>query len=186
MDWDMENGRHLEGFYSSSLVPLLWGCTPTNLTRHKTVLSMMNANGLLNYPGGIPASLNRESGQQWDFPNAWAPLQWFPVEAWHNSSVDELQQAASSIALTWLNTTYSGWVNYNGSMFEKVCESVHRINTYAHTHTHICMHTHTYACTHTHMHTHTYACTHTHMHTHTYACTHTHMHAHTHICMHTH
>jgi len=29
--------------------------------------------GVLDYPGGIPTSL-LDSGEQWDFPNAWAPL----------------------------------------------------------------------------------------------------------------
>ena len=28
---------------------------------------------MLSYPGGIPTSL-RNTGEQWDFPNAWPPL----------------------------------------------------------------------------------------------------------------
>lgn len=31
-------------------------------------------NKILTYQYGIPTSL-RNTGQQWDFPNAWAPLQ---------------------------------------------------------------------------------------------------------------
>lgn len=36
--------------------------------------------GVLNFPGGIPTSLI-ESGEQWDFPNAWPPLvvSWYSV-----------------------------------------------------------------------------------------------------------
>ena len=116
----MDRGRHLEGFYASTLVPLLWGCGQ-NITKHSILLSALDQLGVLDYPGGIPTSL-KESGQQWDFPNVWAPLQWFPVMAWQHSSVQTLNEAAASIAETWLRTTYTGWVAYNHTMFEKVID----------------------------------------------------------------
>lgn len=34
----------------------------------------VQGSGALHYPNGVPTSL-RESGQQWDYPNAWPPLQ---------------------------------------------------------------------------------------------------------------
>lgn len=126
-DLDLDNTVHRDGFYASSLVPLLWNCTYPNsssdsirLSQQKAVLSFLKSQGLLDYPGGIPTSLDKTSTQQWDFPNAWAPLQWFPVLAWYNSIDEDLHEAASLIANTWLNSTYSGWLKYNGSMFEKV------------------------------------------------------------------
>lgn len=108
----------MEGFYASTLVPLFWGCGQ-NLTKHSILLSSLNRLGVLGYPGGIPTSL-KESGQQWDFPNVWAPLQWFPVLAWQQSSVPVLNEAAASIAQTWINTTYAAWEIFNHTMFEKV------------------------------------------------------------------
>ena len=123
----MDRMAHVEGFYASSLVPLLWNCTYPNsstdvvhLSQQKAVLSFLKSQGLLNYVGGIPASLNKVSSQQWDFPNVWAPLQWFPVLAWYSSNDQELRAAASSIATTWLKSTYEGWLKYNKTMFEKV------------------------------------------------------------------
>ena len=133
LDWNLDQSKPLDGFYASSLVPLLWNCSrepqANTIQRHKLVLKTLKQNGTLNFPGGIPTSLVKNSsssslsssaGQQWDFPNAWAPLQWFPVLAWQRSGERELAEAASSIATTWLNTTFTGWQRHNHTMFEKV------------------------------------------------------------------
>ncbi|AKD03367.1 alpha,alpha-trehalase TreF [Pontibacter korlensis] len=46
-------------------------------------------------PGGLVTTLNR-SGQQWDSPNGWAPLQWMSIQALrnyrHNQLADEVTQ----------------------------------------------------------------------------------------------
>ena len=125
-DIDVDRMAHLNDFYASSFVPLLWNCTYPNgssdsvrLTQQMAVYGFLKTQALLDYPGGIPTSLT-ESGQQWDFPNVWAPLQWFPVLGWYNSSNVELRDAANKIATTWINSTYEGWVKYNKTMFEKV------------------------------------------------------------------
>jgi len=120
-DWDLESRAHLTGFYDSSFVPLLWGCNPPNITKHEKGLRALNALGLLDYPGGIPTSLNKHTTQQWDFPNAWAPLQWFPVVGWYSSTSAKLRDAAYFIAQTWITTTLVAWEANNQSMFEKVC-----------------------------------------------------------------
>ena len=41
LDWDLDRQAHLDGFYASSLLPLLWGCSSSapNVTRHRMVLS---------------------------------------------------------------------------------------------------------------------------------------------------
>ena len=118
----LEDGSYLPGFYASSLTPLyMWKIDNNlNITRSKLVLQILNRLGVLGYPGGIPTSLNKTSGQQWDFPNAWSPLQWFIVQAWKDSGDSSLEDAASMVATTWLRSTYKGWLNYNNSMFEKV------------------------------------------------------------------
>lgn len=35
--------------------------------------------GVLAFPGGMPSSMVA-SGQQWDFPNAWAPTTWVAIQ----------------------------------------------------------------------------------------------------------
>jgi len=120
-DWDLQSNSHLPNFYASSLVPLLWGCSVApNETKHVALLKALQSLGVLDYPGGIPASLVQGTGQQWDFPNAWAPHQWFPVAAWARSGLRTLRQAARKIAETWIRTVYSAWTHYNHTIFEKV------------------------------------------------------------------
>ena len=119
-DWDQDRQAHLRGFYASSLVPLLWGCGPTNTTKHEIVLHALNKLELLDYPGGIPTSTTTNSTLQWDFPNAWAPLQWFPVLGWYSSPSVVLREAARSIAQTWVTTVLVAWENNNKTVFEKV------------------------------------------------------------------
>ena len=130
-DWLLDEGTYLSGFYASSLAPFYMYSinNSLNVTRSKIVLEHLRSLGILQYPGGLPTSLN-DSSQQWDFPNAWAPLQWFLVKGWENANDPELRQAARDAAVTWLRSTYDGWVRYNNSMFEKV-SSLH-INTSIH------------------------------------------------------
>ena len=123
-DWDLATGGHSPEFYASSLFPLLWGCGPVNTSRHKLALQTLQSRGVLDC-AGIPTSLKSGSGQQWDYPNVWAPLIWVPVMAWSNSTDSELSGAAESIAESWLNSVYSAWVDYNNTMFEKVYSTRH-------------------------------------------------------------
>lgn len=39
----------------------------------------VQGSGALDYPNGVPTSL-WDSGQQWDYPNAWPPLQHMVIE----------------------------------------------------------------------------------------------------------
>ena len=119
LDLDQDTDKHLEAFYLSSMVTLLWGCSASlNVTRHELVLKMLQNNKVLEYPGGMPVSL-KQSSQQWDFPNVWAPLQWFLVAGWYNSTSTPLRAAARTVAQTWIDSTYTAWNKFN-LMFEKV------------------------------------------------------------------
>ena len=64
------------------------------------------------------------AGQQWDFPNAWAPEQMFIIEGLRHTA-DQLHirqkgttDEAFALAQKWVTTTYSGWAA-TGDMFEK-------------------------------------------------------------------
>ncbi|ELW63221.1 Trehalase [Tupaia chinensis] len=72
-DYDIENRKKNHEFYPSNLTPLWAGCfsDPGDVDK---ALKYLEDNQILNYQHGIPTSL-RNTGQQWDFPNAWAPLQ---------------------------------------------------------------------------------------------------------------
>jgi len=75
-----------------------------------------------NFPAGFPVSYIN-STQQWDYPNSWAPHQWFIIESLMRTNTEASQELAFGLAQKWILTNYCGWnstggVN-NGMMFEK-------------------------------------------------------------------
>ncbi|HWZ15401.1 MAG TPA: alpha,alpha-trehalase TreA [Mucilaginibacter sp.] len=65
-------------------------------------------------PGGLVTTLNR-SGQQWDSPNAWAPLQYIAIDGLNNYHQNAL---ARSVAEAWIKTNI-GVYNDTGKLMEK-------------------------------------------------------------------
>ena len=66
------------------------------------------------HKGGLPTTLI-QSGQQWDFPNGWAPLQWIAVKGLHHYGHQEL---ALEIAQRWCHLNEKVFQN-TGKMMEK-------------------------------------------------------------------
>jgi len=64
--------------------------------------------------GGIVTTTNT-TGQQWDAPNGWAPLQWIAVNGFKNYNRITL---AKTIALRWLSLTEKVYAN-TGKLMEK-------------------------------------------------------------------
>ncbi|RRT67358.1 hypothetical protein BHE74_00039777, partial [Ensete ventricosum] len=80
------------------------------------VLKSLQNSGLLQ-PAGIATSLTN-TGQQWDFPNGWAPLQHMIVEGLANSGSEEARSLAEDIAVRWIRTNYVAYKK-TGAMHEK-------------------------------------------------------------------
>jgi alpha,alpha-trehalase len=61
-----------------------------------------------------------ESGQQWDYPNAWAPLVALLVEGLdaRGSQCEEAIALATRLRQQWLRTCYEAW-RETGYMYEK-------------------------------------------------------------------
>ena len=64
--------------------------------------------------GGLLSTLV-VNGQQWDSPNAWAPLQWVAIQGLRNYGYDEL---ANEVKLRWLNVNQKVF-DSQGKMIEK-------------------------------------------------------------------
>lgn len=64
--------------------------------------------------GGI-VTTTQHTGQQWDAPNGWAPLQWISVAGLRNYSKNEL---AKEIAINWLSLNEKVYAA-TGKMMEK-------------------------------------------------------------------
>jgi alpha,alpha-trehalase len=65
-------------------------------------------------PGGI-VTTKLNTGEQWDSPNGWAPLQWLAVEGFKNYGEDAL---AAAIACRWI-VTVDGFYAQTGKLIEK-------------------------------------------------------------------
>jgi neutral trehalase len=79
VDGDTCDVEQCKGVYASNWIPLWCGCADAGSPCAMLALQSLQSSGLLQ-PGGIAASLY-ETGQQWDFPNGWAPLQAMIIEA---------------------------------------------------------------------------------------------------------
>ena len=67
-------------------------------------------------PGGILAT-EYETGEQWDKPNGWAPLQWMAIRGFKQYGNDSL---GDEIARSWLHT-----VNHYYKTHHKLIEKYH-------------------------------------------------------------
>ncbi|XP_055821751.1 probable trehalase [Solanum dulcamara] len=103
--------------FASNFVPLWTESfnSDNNITTQKVVQGLRTS-GLLQ-PAGIAMTLSN-TGQQWDFPNGWAPLQHIIIEGLSRSGLEDARTLAKDIAVRWIRTNY---VTYKktGAMFEK-------------------------------------------------------------------
>ena len=65
-------------------------------------------------PGGVVTTL-KETGQQWDSPNGWAPLQWLTIQGLRNYGQDEL---AKDLAERWMKLNVKVY-KATGKLMEK-------------------------------------------------------------------
>ncbi|XP_054760033.2 trehalase-like [Lytechinus pictus] len=116
-DYDTVSENTVEEFYPSNIMPMWASCFEDTNDVQQKVLDYLKGEGVLDYAGGIPTSLTR-SGQQWDYPNAWPPLQDIVIETLRQSDVEEANDYALKLAQNW---TLTNWRAYNETnlMFEK-------------------------------------------------------------------
>lgn len=102
--------------YASNFIPLWAGVLPKGDQRKEKVIEALNRSGLVQ-PAGIATSL-RNTGQQWDFPNAWAPVVDMIVEGLDASGLPRGKMMAKQIARNWLRSNYVAFERV-GKMIEK-------------------------------------------------------------------
>ncbi|MGH8303594.1 MAG: alpha,alpha-trehalase TreF [Steroidobacteraceae bacterium] len=109
-DYDRQSGKRTQELSAATLYPLFVGlATPRQAGRIAAA-----AGARLLKSGGI-VTTTIDSGQQWDAPNGWAPLQWIAVRGLARYGSDAL---AHDIASRWLATVRRVYGN-TGKMFEK-------------------------------------------------------------------
>ncbi|XP_041797035.1 trehalase [Chelmon rostratus] len=124
--WDAEKGawfdynlvthtKHVE-FYPSNLAPVWAQCYSRPEMGEKAV-QYLKESGALDFPNGVPTSL-RETGQQWDYPNAWPPLQHMLIHGLSKLPSEGAKQLAFDLAQRWIKTNFLAHMKYD-AMFEK-------------------------------------------------------------------
>ncbi|CAH1391066.1 unnamed protein product [Nezara viridula] len=118
LDYDILNEKPRNYFYVSNFVPFWTNShtfTPTQAATLAT--NYINKIKLDQYIGGTPSSLEF-SGEQWDFPNAWPPLQAFFIQGLDNIGTKKTSDLALHYALKYAQSNYKGFQDF-GLMFEK-------------------------------------------------------------------
>lgn len=105
-------------YTATNLSPLYFGCFNATEDLAPKVLAYLNANNIDAFPGGIPNTLVK-SGEQWDFPNAWAPTQYIMTEGLRALNDKRATELANKWTNRWVRSNYIAY-NDTGYMFEKV------------------------------------------------------------------
>jgi len=109
-DLDWRTGKQTSVLSAATLYPLFTGvATPE---QSKAVAATVRRSLLA--PGGLRTT-TRRTGQQWDDPNGWAPLQWIAVEGLRRNGEAAL---ARTIATRWIATVASRYAS-SGKLVEK-------------------------------------------------------------------
>ncbi|CAN0840876.1 TRE1 [Linum grandiflorum] len=113
--WKVSNQN--QNAFASNFVPLWIDQFHSDAVLVEQVLKSFQKSGLIRATG-IATSLTN-SGQQWDFPNGWAPLQHLIVEGLARSGSKKAKALAEEIAVRWINSNYIVYTR-TGAMHEKL------------------------------------------------------------------
>lgn len=118
-DYDLQLNQHRRFFYASNVAPLWTGCFDSTdaINLGDRTVEYLKENDIPEYPGGIPASTLR-SGEQWDYPNCWPPLQAIVVQGLENTRSPAAMQMAEELGKKWVLANLKGYEE-SGEMFEK-------------------------------------------------------------------
>lgn len=120
--YQWESKSQNRNIFASNFIPLWLNAHNSGFARFfdeaksMRVMRSLWTSGLV-HPAGIATSVSN-TGQQWDFPNGWAPLQHLIVEGLLNSGSAEAKKFAEDIATRWVRTNYAAYKS-TGAMHEK-------------------------------------------------------------------
>lgn len=119
LDYDLINNKHRPYFTPTNLSPLWMRCYDVTKRLHiaSKVMNYINKTRLDDYPGGVPTTL-QDTGEQWDWPNVWAPMQHILIVGLDNLGVKETQEKAQDWAQRWVLNNYLTFKE-TGAMYEK-------------------------------------------------------------------
>ena len=104
------------GTTAAAWLPLWAGCLPAGSEEIERVIDSLEESGLLR-PAGV-LTTTAVSGQQWDAPNAWPPLQHMLISGLERSGTHRGRELAHVLACAWLGSNFVSW-RRSGFMHEK-------------------------------------------------------------------
>jgi len=110
-DYNLKTGKQTSQYTLAGLFPMYFNIATE--AQSAKIKAEIEKNFLKQ--GGLVTTLVQGSGQQWDYPNAWAPLQWVGFVAFKNYKYDTL---ATDIAQRWTNLNIKVYFT-TGKMMEK-------------------------------------------------------------------
>ncbi|KAK6468014.1 trehalase [Huso huso] len=115
-DYSLQTNSSHQAFYPSNLAPL-WAQCFSEPSAGERALRYLQDSGMLGYRNGVPTS-QMESGEQWDYPNAWPPLQLMIIEGLMKLSSEKAEQVTFDLAQKWIRTNWAAYQR-DKAMFEK-------------------------------------------------------------------
>lgn len=119
LDYDILNDVKRDYFYPTNILPLWTYCyDPSKREEYVSkVLKYLEKSQVMLNLGGIPTTLEH-SGEQWDYPNAWPPLQYFVIMSLNHTDDPWAQRLAYEISQRWVRSNFKAF-NETHAMYEK-------------------------------------------------------------------
>nr|QPK67214.1 Trehalase 2 [Rondotia menciana] len=119
LDYSLESGRRRDYFYPSNLSPLWTGCYDKTRKDYfvNRVVNYLDKVKMDIFEGGIPTTFEH-TGEQWDYPNAWPPLQYIVIMGLANTHHPEAMRYALELGTKWVRSNFEVW-RKNTAMLEK-------------------------------------------------------------------
>jgi alpha,alpha-trehalase len=118
-DYNLETQKQNIDWYPSNLFPLWSHCHDFSEEKISKIIENLISQKIFHYPAGIPTSIYNTTKQQWDFPNAWPPLQYLLINSLNSINSIKISNFTLNIIQKWITTNYCSWKNSGGYMFEK-------------------------------------------------------------------
>jgi alpha,alpha-trehalase len=113
-DYDTINNIQRPFFTPTNFAPLFTSCFDESKREMiaEKFLKYIERNELDKYPGGVPNTL-MNTGEQWDFPNVWAPMQYLIIYGLENLKSKKTSELAYKWAERWVQSNYKGEFPFN-------------------------------------------------------------------------
>nr|AUX15124.1 membrane-bound trehalase [Sogatella furcifera] len=119
LDYDIINEKKRDYFYPTNISPLWTNCYDQDKKQYfiSKVMKYLDKKNIDVNQGGVPTTLEH-SGEQWDYPNAWPPLQYIMIMSLDATGDDWAQQLAYQFTDKWVRSNYKAY-NLTNAMYEK-------------------------------------------------------------------